>query len=398
MRPVTTDRLRFDPTAQIKHFQRFMTLPRETLPQLTTEETRRALEAASARIRLELVEMKHAAPIFLLLPWGERTPRATLFLTWHAEALPVAPAALEGAERLALATTLAALEALAADGALGSPETPEAAVVVAPGASQGSLVLAEALRAHRPRLQAPVAFWIRISGGSPKRRRVFLGARGRVVLGIWGEEANPYAIRDRLVRDLSEEAYGPRPLDFELLRKLAGSPDAVAFLEATAVDREAIPGAGQERFRRALFEPRGEVMRPQARHPGRPEAWITIETAEAMEADDVLRRAVVAAEEARVEIAEAFPWDRLNLYHPTVQALIAMTKARSEGPEIWPVAPWASPSGLFSRALGAGLGEWSVALPPGLEETAIRFPRPDAFEALARETAELLLHALHEPS
>lgn len=396
MRPVSLDGVRLDAAAQLKHFQRFLSLPRETLPQLTTEEARRLLEAAARRCRLDFVEMRHATPIFLLLPWEERAPLATIFAAWHAEALPVSPGAIDGGERLALAATLSAVESLAADGFLGSPGTPDVAVVVAPGSTQGSLPLDEALRGHRSRLQAPVALWPRLIGEAPRRRRAYLGARGRVVLGLWGEGANPYGLRDRLVESLSADAYGPRPLDFELLRKLAGSADATAFLERAALDREPLAGEAEERFRRALFEPRGDVLQPSVRHPDRPQAWITIETAEAMEPEEILRQARAAAGETRIEVAEAFRWDRLNIHHPTVQALIAMAKSRSEGPEIWPMAPWPTPSGIFTRALGVGLGEWGIALRPGSQEIAIRFPTAEAFGALALEVAELLLHAVAE--
>ncbi|HEX7077240.1 MAG TPA: hypothetical protein VF363_02330 [Candidatus Eisenbacteria bacterium] len=351
------------------------------------------MEGAGARLRLELIATKHVAPIFLLLPWGESPPRATLFLTWHSEALSVAPAAVEGAERLALAATLGAVEALAASGLLGSPGSPEVAVTVAPGATQGSMVLDGALREHRPRLQSPVAFWIRVAAAAPKRRRVFLGARGRVVIGIWDEGPNPYEIRDQVVAELSEEAYGPRPLDFELLRKLAGSAEAVAFLAETSFDPGLAVGVGEGRFRHALFEPRGEVLRPSVRHPGRPQSWLAFETAEAAEPADVLRRVQAKAAGARVEMVEAYHWDRLNIHHPIFQALIGMAKSRSEGPEIWPMAPWVTPSGLFTRALGVGLGEWGIALPDG---AMMRFPKPEALEAISREAAELILLGLEK--
>jgi len=381
--------LRFDAAGQVSAFQSLLALARETVPQATAAEARKAISGSAERLRLELVENGNVVPIFLLLPPPGVTPRVTLFLAWHGEAMPVMPAAVAGAERLALAAAVAAVEAVAETGGfgpLGSP--PEVALVVAPGAMQGSLVLAEALRTHRARLQAPVAFWPRIAQSPPKRRRVFLGARGRVVIGLWGEGANAWAIRDALVKALSEEAYGPRPLDFELLRKLAQSADALDFLEETIADPAAISGTGEERLRRALFEPLGQVSRPASPHPDRPNAWLTIDTAEAMEPEDILSRVRSLAGSARAELAEGFVWDRAGIHHPATQALIGMTKSRSEGPEIWPMAPWTTPSGLFTRALGVGLAEWAVALPPA---TMVRFPKPEAFEAIAREVAELLL-------
>ena len=389
MTSIPLPELRFDVAAQLSTYQSLLALARETVPQATAGEARKALEASARRLRLELVENGQVVPIFMLLPPAGVTPRVTLFAAWHGEAMPVMPAAVTGAERLALAAGLAAVEAVAEAGALGaSGSPPEVAIVVAPGGVQGSLVLAEALRAHRARLQAPVAFWPRIAQGAPRRRRVFLGARGRVVVGIWGDGANAWAIRDAVVKALSEEAYGPRPLDFELLRKLAQSADALDFLEETIADPASIAGSGEERLKRALFEPLGHVSRPASPHPDRPKAWLTIETAEAMEPDDILGRARALAGGARMELAEGFVWDRAGIHHPATQALIGMTKSRSEGPEIWPMAPWPTPSGLFTRALGTGLAEWAVTLPPA---TMVRFPKPEAFEMVAREVAELVL-------
>lgn len=381
--------LRFDAALQLSTFEPLLALARETVPQATAAEARKTLTAAAARLRLELLENGNVAPVFLLLPPPGVTPRITLFAAWHGEAMPVMPAAVTGAERLALAAGIAAVEAVAASGALGpTGSPPEVAIVVVPGSTQGSLVLGEALRANRARLEAPVAVWPRIAQGAPRRRRVYLGARGRVVIGLWGEGANAWAIRDALVTALSEEAYGPRPLDFELLRKLAQSPDALDFLEETIADPAAVAGTGEQRLRRALFEPLGQVSRPASPHPDRPNAWLTIETAEAMEPDDLLARTRALAGTARVELAEGFIWDRANIHHPATQALIGMAKSRSEGAEIWPMAPWPTPSGIFTRALGTGLAEWAVALPPA---TMVRFPKPDAYEAVAREVAELIL-------
>lgn len=389
MNSIPLPELRFDVAGQLSAYQSLLALARETVPQATAAEARKAIAGSAERLRLELVENGNVVPIFLLLPPAGVTPRVTLFLAWHGEAMPVMPAAVAGAERLALAAAILAVEAVAETGAFGPPESPpEVALVIAPGAMQGSLVLAEALRQHRARLQAPVAFWPRIAQRAPKRRRVFMGARGRVVIGLWGEGANAWAIRDALVKALSEEAYGPRPLDFELLRKLAQSAGALDFLEETIADPAAVSGTGEERLRRALFEPLGHVSRPASPHPDRPNAWLTIDTAEAMEPDDILSRVRSLAGAARAELAEGFVWDRAGIHHPATQALIGMTKSHSEGPEIWPMAPWTTPSGLFTRALGVGLAEWAVALPPA---TMVRFPKPEAFETIAREVAELLL-------
>ena len=385
MIPVDLDQLRIDAAAHLASFQEFMSLPRETVPQMTAAAARKTLAAAAVDLGLELVEKEGITPTFLLLRKDRTAPSLTLFATWHAEAHPVIPAAVEGAERLALAATLGALKALVTAGA------DRAAVVVAPASGQGSLPLEGHLREHRDALQAPVAFWPRISPSATRRRRIYLGARGRVILGVWGEEANPYAIRDQLIAKLVEEAYGPRPLDFELLRKLAQSADALDFLEETLGDPQAVRGDGETKLRSALFEPRGQVVRPQISHVDRPRAWIIVETAEQMEPADVAKRAQALAGKTKIEMAEGFLWDRLNIHHPAVQAAIRTAKSRSEGAEIWPMAPWVTPSGIFTRALGTPLVEWGVPLPKG---TAIRFPSADAVEGIEREMAELFLRGI----
>jgi len=313
----------------------------------------------------------------------------TLFAAWHAETLPVMPAAVEGAERLALVATSAALAAATGAGALAAGE---AALIVAPGAAHGSRVLDPFLREHRARTAAPTGYWVRVTSAAPKRRRLFLGARGRVVIGLWGGEASPYMIRDEVVAALEDAAYGPRPLDFELLRKLAESRGVIDFLEETVEDPEAAStGDAETRLRSALFLPHATVIRPGTSHPDRPSAWLTFDTAEGMEGPDILARVRAAAPGSRVEMAESLPWDRIGIHHSAIQTLIPLSKSRSAGPEIWPSSPWATPSGVFTRALGTPLAEWGVPLPTG---NAVRFPKPEAFEAMVREVAELLLRAV----
>lgn len=374
--------LHFDAKVHLASFQGLLSMARETLPQLSAVETRKSLRAFADQFDLQFVEKEGLAPTFLLLPPEGATPALTVFGTWHAESHSVTPAAVEGGGRLALAASLGALSALVQAG-LGPP-----AVVLAPGALQGSLVLEGHLRAHRAALQAPVAFWPRIAPTAARRRRVYLGARGKVVLGIWGESANAYAIRDAVVAELRDEAYGPRPLDFELLRKLSQGQDALDFLEETIDDPGAVNGEGETKLRNALFEPRGQVLRPPVRHPDRPQAWLILEIAESMEPADVARRVQAIAGDAKIEMAEGFHWDRLNIHHAAVQAEIQTSKSLSEGADIWPMAPWVTPSGLFTRALGLPLAEWGVPLPPG---TAIRFPSSDSLERIERELAELFL-------
>ena len=133
------------------------------------------------------------------------------------------------------------------------------------------------------------------------------------------------------------------------------------------------------------------MIRPGASHPDRPVAWLTFEIAEGMEGPEILSRIRTAAQGSRVEMAESMPWDRIGIHHPTIQTLIPLSKSRSAGPEIWPSSPWATPSGIFTRALGTPLAEWGVPLPAG---NAVRFPKPEAFEAMTREVAELLLRAV----
>ena len=364
----------------LTYFQELIELGRETLPQRTAEAARRALSRSAAALGLELIETTSPVPTFLLLPPGGAVPSLTVFGSWSAEAHPVAPAAAESGERLALAASVGALSS--ALGAQGLPALP--AVVVPPGAGHGSIVLQGVLGDHRRSLQAKAAFWPRVGSVAPRRRRVFLGARGLVVLGLWGGESNPYSLRDRLVAELADAAYGPRPLDFELLRKLAGQPDALDFLEEAVAGP--VAGEGEDRLRNALFAPIGRVAKPPVAHPDRPRAWITIEAAEDMEPAAVVERARALAPDAKIEQAEGFRWDRLNLYHSSVQALIHAAKARSEGAEIWPAAPWVTPSGLFTHSLGVPLAEWTVPLPAG---TRVRAPGVEAYRMVVDELTEL---------
>ena len=376
------DRMPLDVATHRTWFQELTGMGREGIPRATADAARRGLTAAGGALGLELIEIEGAAPTFLLVPPGGARPDVTLFGTWHAESRPVLPAALEGSERTALLAGVGAISGLS----MGDSGVP-AAVVVAPGASHGSQVLAGILREHRASLQAPVAFWPRIGPRAPRRRRVFLGARGLVVLGVRGE-TNPYHLRDRVVADLSRDAFGPRPLDFELLRKVARSETEMEFLEEGLDDPASAAGEGEDRLRAALFEPRGFVSRPTVRHPDRPAAWITIEIAEDMEPTAVAERAREHAPGVPIDLVEGFLWDRHNIHHPAVQAAIRTAKHRSEGAEIWPMAPWVTPSGLFTRALGTPLVEWSVPLPQG---TPLRNPGDEALLLIERELAEVIL-------
>jgi hypothetical protein len=274
---------------------------------------------------------------------------------------------------------------------LGRAGQPRLAVVAAPSAGAGSQGLETVLQAHREELRSDAAYWIRIAPDAPRRRRVFLGARGKLVIALRGGDGNPYRIRDQVVAELTGQAYGPRPLDFELMRKLTQSPEAIAFLRevsgAPGSAKEDVSGA-DEAIRRALFLPRGDVVIPPAVHPERPRAWLSFEIAEAMEADVIAKRVEALSEGGQAELVERFPWDRTNIHHPAVHALIETAKAASEGPEIWPSAPWASPSGLFTRTLGIGLFEWGVPLPRGM---LFRIPKPPEFEAISMEVANLLV-------
>jgi hypothetical protein len=381
-------------------------MPRETLPGLTAREAGRYLRGAADRLGLEFVESAGVAPIFLLLPGGGAPPAVTLFQTWHAEpAGGVERAAVLGAERLALGAAVAAAET-----ATG------VALVVAPSASAGSRGLDETLRAHRDRLSAGAAYWLRVTpaeASGPGRRRVFLGARGRVVIALRGGDGNPYRARDAVVQALREEAYGPRPLDFELLRKLASGPEPLALIEDTVERGDEVSGGGpaeggsgraaegsrggrratEERLRAALFEPRGDVVIPAVPHSDRPRAWLMFETAEAMEAEAIAVRVESLSGGGRAEAVENFPWDRANIHHPAIHALIGFSRDVSEGTEIWPSAPWATPSGVFTRALGLGLAEWGIPLASGAQ---VRFPKVEEFEAMAGEAAGLLAKASAE--
>jgi hypothetical protein len=376
--------------AYLDIFKPLMSMARETLPQATAGAARISLERAARGLGLELVESKSPVPSFLLLPPGVLEVDAVLFGAWHAEPGPVLPAAVEGSERLALAATLAGLaEVRDRAAASGSPTAggPTVAVVAHPAAGQGSVLLSELLEGHRARLRAPAAYWIRVQPTAPKRRRVYLGSRGRIALGLWGGDRNPYQLRDELVARLRDEAYGPRPLDFELLRKLAATPTALDFVEEALDDPSAVAGEGDDWLRSALFEPRGQVVAPRVAHQDRPRAWILIEGAEGMEPAEVLRAARALAPESTVELPEGYPWDRISIHHPSIQAEIALSKSVSEGPEIWPTAPWVTPSGIFTRALGVPLAEWGIPLPP---DTTARGPSAEGFAAIVGEVAALL--------
>lgn len=399
-----------DAKAQLIHLQSFLTMPRETLPRLTAREAARYLSGAAERLGLEFVESSGVAPVFLLLPRGGAAPAATLFQTWHAEPAGMESAAVEGSERLALGAAVAG--ASSAAGVAGAARAAGIAFVVAPSASAGSRGLDEVLRAHRDRLAARTAHWIRVTpaaASGPRRRRVFLGSKGRVVVALRGGDGNPYRARDAVVQALREEAYGPRPLDFELLRKLASGPEPLALIGGEgpggdgAAGREGAAGgertagggrrSAEERLRAALFEPRGNVVIPDVPHPDRPRAWLTFETAEAMEAEAIASRVEALSGGGRAEAVENFPWDRANIHHPAIHALIGYSREVSDGAEIWPSAPWPTPSGLFTRALGLGLAEWGIPLTSGAQ---VRFPSPEEFEGMATEVGGLLARASAE--
>jgi hypothetical protein len=387
MDPVDLGRLELDAAEQLARYQSFLTLPRETIPRLTARDAGTLLRAAAARLGLEAAEIAGVAPTFLLLP--REAPLVTLFLTWTSTPLGRPDVAEDAADRLALAASLAALETVVAAEILGPREAPRAALVVAPAANAGSQGLDGLLREHRDRLRSLAAFWIRIAPAAPARRRVYLGSRGHVVVGLRGGDGNPYRARDQVVAELSEQAYGPRPLDFELIRKLANDPGSVTFAQRQqGQDAPAAKISAEEGIRRALFEPRGDVVAQRASVPDRPRAWLVFETAEAMEAEPVARRVAELSGGGSADLVEDFPWDRWNIHAPAIQALIAVAKSRSEGAEIWPLTPWPSASGLFTRALGVGLAEWAVPLPAG---TTFRIPTPDQFQAVALEVAELLM-------
>lgn len=373
-----------DGKVQLAHLQRFLTLPRETIPRLTAQEAGRYLRGAAERLGLEYIEIAEVVPTFLLLP-PSAAPSVLLFQTWHAEAAPVEPAAVEGAERLALGVAVAGMGA-AREG-LGTGVA--CGLVVAPSATAGSRGLDRVLREHRVRLAAPAALWLRIAptpAPETRRRRVFLGARGRVVIALRGGDANPYRLRDAVVGELRELAYGPRPLDFELIRKLAQRPEALELLGPDPIGA----AEAEARVRSALFDPLGAVLAPPVAHPDRPRAWLTFEIAEGMEPDAVAARVRDLAGAGGADPVELLPWDRANIHHPAIHALIEESKARSEGAEIWPSSPWPTPSGVFSRALGVGLSEWGIPLPAG---AAIRFPKTPEFEGMAREAAAVILRS-----
>src|SRR5262245_1149551 len=118
--------LTFDSARHLDALRPFLSQPRETLPQLTLAETRKAMAWAGSRLGLEVIESKSNTPSFVALPGAGKVPQVTLFGSWHAESMPVVPAAVDGSERLALAATMGALDALVGN--------VEAALIVAPAA------------------------------------------------------------------------------------------------------------------------------------------------------------------------------------------------------------------------------------------------------------------------
>src|SRR5205809_1206061 len=161
----------------LQNLQTFLSLPRETVPQLTASETRKALQWAGQALGLEFTEVEGVAPTFLLLPAAGGVPTMVLFASWHAEALPVQPAAVEGGERLALATALAGLGREAGSASNGGAP---ASIVVVPGTNQGSVVLVGTLREHRAGRSRPGACLPGIASRAPRRRRNLLWAGARV--------------------------------------------------------------------------------------------------------------------------------------------------------------------------------------------------------------------------
>ena len=107
-----------------------------------------------------------------------------------------------------------------------------------------------------------------------------------------------------------------------------------------------------------------------------------------MDPEGVAAKAREHAPDVSIDLVEGTPWDRHNIHHPAVQAAIHTAKHRSEGAEIWPMAPWVTPSGVFMRALGTALVEWAVPLPPA---TQVRNPTSEALLAMERELAELFM-------
>src|SRR5713101_4471991 len=117
MNPIDVEQLRFDAAAHLASFQELMSMARETVPQMTATAARRALAAVAVELGLEVIEKEGITPTFLLLRRDGSAPSLTLFATWHAEAHPVTPAAVEGAERLALSAALGAIRTIVAEGA-----------------------------------------------------------------------------------------------------------------------------------------------------------------------------------------------------------------------------------------------------------------------------------------
>jgi len=67
MIPVDLDQLRIDAPAHLESFRELLSLPRETVPQMTAAAARKTLAAAAADLGLEVIEKEGVTPTFLLL-------------------------------------------------------------------------------------------------------------------------------------------------------------------------------------------------------------------------------------------------------------------------------------------------------------------------------------------
>src|SRR5258705_12179033 len=92
-------------SSYLQNLQGLLSMPRETLPQLTAAEARKALKWAAEALALEFVEIEGIAPTFLLLPEAGSAPDVLFLATGHAEVLPVDAAAGGGGVLLALLAT-----------------------------------------------------------------------------------------------------------------------------------------------------------------------------------------------------------------------------------------------------------------------------------------------------
>jgi acetylornithine deacetylase/succinyl-diaminopimelate desuccinylase-like protein len=161
------------------------------------------------------------------------------------------------------------------------------------------------------------------------------------------------------------------PDDEELLRLLAPAWDEASILASMSAARFKFDTHGPDLLRRYFFAPSlhigrftiedGDVISPEVRvevhirlAPGMAPDWAT----------QAVRTHLASQGYGDIEVRQhlAYPASRTSLHAEVVQALLAAYRQHGVQPQIWPVAPSATPYYLFSEVLGlpyawGGLGQ-----------------------------------------